>query len=107
MRLDGRCDRVRPLLVEALTRSPGQWHSLWVLGDCLLMEGKQEQAEQSYRLAVSNTDFPDAKLLFSWGRLLESMGKTPTAVEAYERAALIDPADAGIRAKLKEIRHEN
>ncbi len=107
MRIDGRCDRVRPLLVEALSRDPGQWHSLWVLGDCFLMEGKKEQAEQSYALAIRNTDFPDAKLLFSWGRILETMGRTPTAVAAYERAALIDPADEGIRAKLNEIRHEN
>ena len=57
MRMDGRCDRVRPLLAQALTRDPGQWHSLWVLGDCFLMEGKTEQAEQSYRLAIENTDF--------------------------------------------------
>ena len=107
MRMDGRCDRVRPLLAQALTRDPGQWHSLWVLGDCFLMEGKTEQAEQSYRLAIENTDFPDAKLLFSWGRILETMGKTPTAVAAYERAALIDPTDEGIKTKLKQFRREN
>lgn len=103
MKMDGRCDRVRPLLVQALTRDPGQWHSLWVLGDCFLMEGKNEQAEQSYRLAIENTDFPDAKLLFSWGRVLEAMGKTPTAIAAYERAAIIDPADEAIRMKLKQM----
>jgi protein O-mannosyl-transferase len=107
MRIDGHCDRVRPLLVEALAIDPGQWHSLWVLGDCFLMEGKTEQAEQSYRLAIQNSEFPDAKLLFSWARVLESMGKTPTAVAAYERAALIDPTDASIKNKLKQIARSN
>jgi hypothetical protein len=104
MRLDGNCDRVRPLLMKVLTRDPGQWHSLWVLGDCFLMEGKPDLAEQSYRFAVQSTDFPDAKLLFSWGRVLESQGKTPTAVAAYERAAVIDPTDEGIRTRLREMK---
>src|SRR5207244_327707 len=44
MRIDGKCDRVRPLVAQALASDPGQWHSLWVLGDCFLMEGKPEQA---------------------------------------------------------------
>src|SRR5204863_8880843 len=64
MRIDNNCTRVRPVLARALTVDPGQWHSLWVLGDCFLSEGNQEQAEKSYRLAVKNTEFPDAKLLF-------------------------------------------
>ena len=107
MRLDGGCDRVRPLLARALATDPGQWHSLWVLGDCFLMEGKTEQAEQSYRLAIENTEFPDAKLLFSWARILESMGKMPTAVAAYQRAALIDPDDEGIKMKLRQVLRSN
>ena len=86
---------------------PGQWHSLWVLGDCFLMEGKTEQAEQSYRLAIHNSEFPDAKLLFSWARILESMGKTSTAVAAYERAALIDPTDESIKMKLQQLARSN
>jgi len=107
MKMDGGCDRVRPLLVQALDANPGQWHSLWVLGDCFLMEGKTEQAEKSYRLAIQNTEFPDAKLLFSWARTLETMGKTPTALEAYQRAALIDPSDEGIQMKLRNLAHPN
>ena len=103
LRIDGRCDRVRPLLAQALTNDPGQWHSLWVLGDCFLMEGKTEQAERSYRLAIENTEFPDAKLLFSWARILEATGKTPTALAAYQRAALIDPTDESIQMKLRQF----
>ncbi len=107
MRVDGTCERVRPLLARALAHEPGQWHSLWVLGDCFLMEGKTEQAEKSYRLAIQNSEFPDAKLLFSWARILESMGDTGTAVAAYRRAALIDPTDENIRTKLKQLARSN
>jgi tetratricopeptide (TPR) repeat protein len=107
MKLDGRCDRVRPLLSQALAIEPGQWHSLWVLGDCFMMEGNTDQAEQSYRLAIQNTEFPDAKLLFSWARILERTGKTPAAVAAYQRAALIDPTDEGIRTKLRQLTQSN
>ena len=61
-----------------------------------MMEGKIDQAEKSYHLAIRNTEFfPDAKLLFSWARILEAKGETPTAVAAYQRAALIDPTDEG------------
>jgi protein O-mannosyl-transferase len=107
MKLDGRCDRVRPLLSQALAIEPGQWHSLWVLGDCFMMEGNTDQAEQSYRLAIQNTEFPDAKLLFSWARILERTGKTPAALAAYQRAALIDPTDEGIRTKLRQLTQSN
>jgi tetratricopeptide (TPR) repeat protein len=107
MRMDQTCDRVRPLLFQAMAIEPGQWHSLWVLGDCFLMEDKVEQAEQSYRLAIQNTEFPDAKLLFSWARLLEKTGRTPAALAAYQRAALIDPADEGIQTKLRQLAQSN
>ena len=103
MRIDNGCDRVRPLLVRALTIEPGHWQSLWVLGDCFRMEGKTEQAEGTYRLAVQNSDFPDAELLSSWAQILETMDKTPTAVAAYERAALIAPNDERFKAKLRQL----
>src|SRR5437867_1757823 len=103
MRIDNGCDRVRPLLFRALTIEPGQSQSLWVLGDCLRMEGKTEQAEGTYRLAVQNSDFPDAELLSSWAQILETMDKTPTAVAAYERAALIAPNDERFKAKLRQL----
>jgi tetratricopeptide (TPR) repeat protein len=107
MRIDGSCERVRPLLSQAFSVEPGHWQSLWTLGDCFAMEAKTEQAEQSYRLAIDNSEFPDAKLLVSWGRLLEAEGKTPTAIAAYQRAAVIDPDDEGLKARLKQLAREN
>jgi hypothetical protein len=71
------------------------------------MEAKTEQAEQSYRLAIQNSEFPDAKLLVSWGSLLEAEGKTPTAIAAYQRAAVIDPDDEGLKARLEQLAREN
>ena len=95
MRIDGQCSRVRPVLGQALAVNPGQWQSLWVLGDCLVTEGQQELAEKSYRMAVQNAPFPDAKLLVSWGQILEKLGDRSAAAAAYERAARIDPALTG------------
>jgi tetratricopeptide (TPR) repeat protein len=106
-RIDGGCDRARPILARSLTIQPGQWQSLWLLGDCLRMEGRIDQAEQAYGLAVQNSDFPDSELLASWARSLEAIGRTPSAVAAYERAALINPNDAAIQAELKELTRQN
>jgi tetratricopeptide (TPR) repeat protein len=107
MRIDGNCERVRPLVAQALGKDARQWHSLWVLGDCFMMEGNLDQAEKSYRLAIQNTDFPDAQLLFSWARLLEARGNTPTALATYERAALIDPTDEVIKMKIRQLTRSN
>jgi len=35
------------------------------------------------------------------------MGNTSTAVAAYERAALIDPADESIKMKLEQLARSN
>jgi tetratricopeptide (TPR) repeat protein len=102
--LDGRCDRVRPLLGQALAAEPGQWNSLWVLGDCFAMEGRTDLAEKSYRFSVQNAQFPDVKLLLSWGSALEALGEKHTALEAYARASRIDPTDETIRQKLALLR---
>jgi tetratricopeptide (TPR) repeat protein len=107
MKIDGKCDRVRPLLAQALAADAGQWHSLWVLGDCFGMEGNKEKAEESYRRAVENAQFPDAKLLYSWGHVLEALGRAPTAIAAYERASKIDPKDENIRLRLRLLKNEN
>jgi tetratricopeptide (TPR) repeat protein len=107
VRMDGGCERARPLLARSLTIQPGQWQSLWLLGDCLRMENRMDQAEQAYGLAVQNADFPDAELLASWARSLEALGRTPSAVAAYERAAVINPDDAGIQAELRQLTRAN
>jgi tetratricopeptide (TPR) repeat protein len=107
MRLDQSCERVRPILAQAFEVDAGHWQSLWVLGDCYMLEGNTAQAEKSYLLALQHTEFPDAKLLFSWASIIEAKGNTSAAVAAYERAALIDPSDEGIKMKLRQIARSN
>jgi protein O-mannosyl-transferase len=107
MRLDQSCERVRPILAQAFEVDAGHWQSLWVLGDCYMLEGNTAQAEKSYLLALQHTEFPDAKLLFSWASIIEAKGDTSAAVAAYERAALIDPSDEGIKMKLRQIARSN
>ena len=91
MRIDGQCGRVRPILTQTFAIAPGQWQGLWILGDCLLMEGNTQLAERSYNLAVQNAPFPDGRLLISWGNTLERMGNVLAAQAAYDRGARIDP----------------
>ena len=50
---------------------------------------------------MEETQFPDARLLFDWGMLMEKMGKHQEAAALYQRAALIDPNDLSIKFKLK------
>jgi len=105
MRIDHNCDRVRPLLGQALAEDASQWQSLWVLGDCFAQEGQKGLAEAAYRRAVRITDFPDAQLLYSWGRSLEDLGDRPSALAAYERAARIDPTDEVVKMRIKLLRN--
>jgi hypothetical protein len=103
MRIDHNCDRVRPLLVQALAEN--EWQSLWVLGDCFVEEGNKGLAEAAYRRAVRITDFPDPLLLYSWGRSLEDLGDRSSAIAVYERAAKIDPMDEVIKMRIKFLKN--
>jgi protein O-mannosyl-transferase len=76
------------------------------MGDCYLMEGKMKEAEAMYRMAVESIPFPDAALYLNWGRTLDGTGQKQAALDAYERAAVIDPANEGIKAKLRQLGHE-
>ena len=60
-------------------------------------------AEQTYRQAVADAQFPDPRLLFDWGRSLEGTRRPSEALEAYRRAALIDPNDFAIKQKLARL----
>jgi protein O-mannosyl-transferase len=104
MRMDRQCGRARPLLDEALREDPTLWHGLWVLGDCFTLEGQINRAEEAFAEAVRITDFPDVKLLYSWGRSLEGLGQFEKAIRVYERAARIDPTDLDVQLRLKLLR---
>ena len=91
MTLDGSCANARPLLDEALRIQPAEIFARWLLADCFQREGKLAKAEEAFRRAVADAEFPDPKLLRSWGSSLEKLGRSDEARDAYRRAALLDP----------------
>ena len=91
MTLDGSCANARPLLDEALRIQPAEIFARWLLADCFQREGKLAKAEEAFRRAVADAEFPDPKLLRAWGRSLEKLGRSDEARDAYRRAALLDP----------------
>jgi len=101
MKLDHNCDRARESIDEALRIQPNNSSVHWLLAECFENEGDLASASDTYRRAVEETQFPDARLLFDWGMLMENMGKHQEAVALYQRAALIDPNDLSIKFKLK------
>jgi len=70
---------------------PAEIFARWLLADCFQREGKLAKAEEAFRRAVADAEFPDPKLLRAWGRSLEKLGRSDEARDAYRRAALLDP----------------
>ena len=97
------CEQARPLLDRAFKVQPNHWQSSWVQANCYAMKGEKENADASYRRAVENAPMPDSNLLFSWGTTLESLGKRDAAIDAYRRAAVIDPDDQVIQRRLATL----
>lgn len=97
------CSRAFPLLNRALQINPEHGDSLRRLADCLYREGDKAQAALTYQRAVDNSPFPDALMLFMWGLSLEETGQRDSALAAYERAGLIDPANRFIQEKLADL----
>jgi protein O-mannosyl-transferase len=90
MHLDRNCERARPVLHEALALDRSDPFVRWLIGGCFEREGRMREAEQSYRLAVTSTQFPDPKLLSDWARALESTGRSDEARAAVRRAAILE-----------------
>jgi tetratricopeptide (TPR) repeat protein len=88
---DGNCAKAHPLLEEALRIQPADNYARWLSADCFEREGELAKAEEAFRRAVADTDFPDPKLLLAWGSSLEKLGRSDEARDVYRRAALLDP----------------
>jgi len=97
------CREAWPLLKHALEIDPEHADTHRRMGDCYFKEGRIREAESMYRQAVESIPNPDAMLYFMWGRSLEDIGNSTTAVAAYQRAALIDPDNPFIRQKLASL----
>ena len=69
------------------------------LGRLLHMEGKHRQAESVYR----GTKEPDAILSFNLGVLLEDLGRSADAINAYKDALIHDPGMADAHFNLARL----
>jgi len=97
------CSQAWPLLHRALEVSPGHADTHRRMGDCYFKEGKIPEAESMYRQALDSIPYPDSMLYFMWGRSLEDIGQTNSAILAYRRGALIDPENTLIKQKLASL----
>jgi tetratricopeptide (TPR) repeat protein len=97
------CDNVWPLLKHALEIDPNHADTHRRMGDCYFKEGRIPDAESMYRQAAESIPNPDAMLYFMWGRSLELMGEDARAIEAYERAALIEPENLFFQQRLSAL----
>jgi protein O-mannosyl-transferase len=100
IRAEGSCRNAHPLIDEALNLQPKDYFARWLLAECYEREGQLVRAEQTYRKAIEDAPFPDPQLLLDWGVTLERIGHRSDALEAYRRAALIDPDNVTIQRKL-------
>ena len=100
------CSQAWALFERALQIDPSHADTHRRMGDCYYKEGKMEEAESMYRVAVASIPFPDSMLYFMWGRSLEQTGKVSSAIAAYERGELIDPDNKLIQEKLASLQKE-
>lgn len=97
-----RQDRQRALELstEALKIDPNDAASLWFRGDYCMQEGEFEKAEENYRRAVEQSQFPHGALLLSWALALEEAGRKNEALVVFERARRVDADIAVIRQRM-------
>jgi len=98
------CSQAWPLMKRALEIDPAHADTHRRMGDCYFKEGKIQEAESMYRHAAETIPYPDSMLYFMWGRSLEDTGQKESAINAYERAALIDPDNVFIKQKLSSLK---
>jgi tetratricopeptide (TPR) repeat protein len=96
------CNLAWPLLKRANQIDPSHADTHRRMGDCFFNEGKMQEAESNYHFAINSIPYPDASLYYMWGRTLEDTGQKQSAMSAYQRAALIDPNNQAVQAKLRE-----
>jgi tetratricopeptide (TPR) repeat protein len=96
------CSLAWPLLKRANQIDPSHADTHRRMGDCYFKEGKMQEAESNYHFAINSIPYPDANLYYMWGRTLEDTGQKQSAMSAYQRAALIDPNNQAIQAKLRQ-----
>jgi len=103
MTLDSNCAQALPLLDEALRIQPADHFGRWLTADCFQREGDLTKAEETFRRAIADTEFPDPRLLFDWGLSLERLGRSSEALDAYRWAASLDPDDLSLQRSVRRL----
>ena len=71
--------------------------------DCFQREGDLTKAEETFRRAIADTEFPDPRLLFDWGLSLERLGRSSQALDVYRRAAALDPDNLLLQRSVQRL----
>ena len=101
--LDNNCAQAHPLLDEALRIQPADPFGRWLSADCFQRAGDLTKAEATFRRAIADTRFPDPRLLFDWGLSLERLGRSSEALDAYRRAAGLDPDNLLLQQSVRRL----
>jgi tetratricopeptide (TPR) repeat protein len=97
------CTDAWPFLDRALDINPRHGDTLRRVADCYMREGRIAEAEAAYRRAVNYIPFPDSLFFLTWAMSLEDTGRKDAAIQAYQQAAMIDPANKLIKEKLAAL----
>ena len=87
----------------ALPGSPQSALARWLSADCFQREGDLTKAEETFRRAIADAQFPDPRLLFDWGLSLERLGRSSEALDAYRWAASLDPDDLSLQRSVRRL----
>ncbi len=99
-------DRAARYFKEALKRSPAQYESHYYLGYCYESEGKLEDAEQEYRLALEQAAASGGRFALpsqGMARLTLRKAKLAEALQFATDAVTLSPEDAAGHAVLAQV----
>ena len=99
----GRHDRARPILVELVRSNPDNVKARYLLGVCETLAGDLDLAEATFRDVISRMP-QHHQALYGLGRVLESKGNVPDAIEVWRMALEIKPNFDYAARKLAQYR---
>lgn len=96
---DGKVDRARPLVDQAIALAPEDAGPHYVRGRYLLTQRLWLQAEESLDRAT-RIDLFDPDAHFYLGIALEKLGETPKAIAVFQKVLNLKPDYPGVHARL-------
>lgn len=100
---EGKFEQGEELLRRALARSETQTGAHLGLADAAARRGAHEEAI-GHLARAAELGHESAPMRRAWGAAALALGRREEAVLLWERALALDPADAGLRARLAEVK---